>query len=120
MQLSAKTERFKSNEFIKNTIEEEKVSDEQTYNYYIRPFIPFWQMQQLKFETINAFDEIPNINEKSCPRYVLHDLVRTWISEDPDDKSWFDRADIYDFIKDDLILRIHSKLPTTKILRKFF
>lgn len=115
MQLSAKTERFKSNKFIKNTIEEEKVSDEQTYNYYIRPFIPFWQMQQLKFETINAFDEIPNINEKSCPRYVLHDLVRTWISENPDDKSWFDREDIYSLLKDDLILRLQSKLPTNTL-----
>lgn len=117
LQLSAKFERYKVNKFIKNKVEEQNDLDKKNYNYYIQPFIPFWRLQKLNFETINDYDEIPKINEKTCGRYVLHDLVRTWVSENPNDKCWFDREDIYNLLKDDLILRIQSKLPT-KPLRK--
>lgn len=113
--VSSKKERYKASKFTQNKIKEEK--DEKKYNFYIRPYVPFWRVQQLNFETINAFDEIPHFNDSKCPRYVLRDLVQTWIAKDPQDKCWFDRADIYDLIKDDLILRIQSKLPT-KTLRK--
>lgn len=116
LQLSAKTERYKSNKFTKNTGDEQKVADEKTYLYYIRPFIPFWRVQQLNFETVNAIDEIPKVNENTCPRYVLHDLARTWI----EDKSWFDRQDVYNLLKDDLILRIQSKLPTNTLRKLYY
>lgn len=71
----------------------------------------------MNFETINSFDEIPNINESTCPRYVLHDLVQTWIRKNPKDKCWFDKETVYDLLEDDLILRIKSQLPT-KTLRR--
>lgn len=117
MNFTSKSERYKVNKFTKNSVEEQKASDNQKYNFYIRPFIPFWRIQQLNFETINTFDEIPKINEYTYPRYVLHDLVRTWIAENPVDKCWFDREDVFDLLKDDFIQRIQSKLPT-KALRK--
>lgn len=116
MQLTAKTERYKVNQFKKGTIEAEKDSETKKFNYYIRPFIPFWRVQQLNFDQINSFNDIPKVNENTCPRYVLHDLVKTWISENPGD-IWFDRKDIFDLLRHDLILRIQSKLPT-ETLRK--
>lgn len=119
LQFTAKSERYKVNNFIKNTIEEQDDPDKK-YNFYIRPFIPFWRVQQLNFETVNAFDEIPKINEKIYPRNVLHDLVKTWIAKNPEDKCWFDREDVYDLLKDDLILRIQSQLPTKTLRRSSF
>lgn len=117
LHFTAKSERYKDNKFIQNPKEEQNKPNDTKFNFYIRPFIPFWRVQQLNFEIINAFDEIPKINEKTYPRYVLHDLVQTWIAKDPVDKCWFDREDIYNSLKDDLILRIQSQLPT-KTLRK--
>lgn len=120
LQFTAKSERYKDNRFKINKINDQKdPEDSQKYQFYIRPFIPFWRLQQLNFETINFFDEIPKINENRCPRYVLHDLVLTWIAKNPVDKCWFDREDIYNFLKDDLISRIQSNLPTTT-LRKLW
>lgn len=95
---------------MQNTIKEQEDPDETKYNFYIRPFIPFWRVQQLNFETINAIDEIPKINDKIYPRYVLHDLVRTWNSKNS--YIWFDREDVFNSLKDDLIKRIKSQLPT--------
>lgn len=118
VQFNSKSERYKTNTFTKNKIsEQEKDSEKKNYNFYIRPFIPFWRVQQMNFETINSMNEIPIKNEKTYPRYVLHDLVKTWIAENPDDKSWFDREDVYDLLKDDLVERIQSKLPK-KALRE--
>lgn len=76
-----------------------------------------WRIQHLQFEDINSVDTIPNIKEKEygCPRYVMHDLVQTWIGINQEDR-WFDKKDIFDLLKDDLILRIKSQLPS-KTLR---
>lgn len=105
------------NNFIQNTIDDQTELNKTKYNFYIRPFIPFWRVQQLNFETINAIDEIPKINEKTYPRNVLHDLVQTWIAKSPRDKCWFDREDIYNLLKADLIQRIQSQLPTKSLRR---
>lgn len=113
---SGKSERYKSNTFKQNEIKEQEKPGT-VYNYYIRPFIPFWRIQNLNFETINSFDEIPNINEKTYPRYVLHDLVQTWIGENPEDKCCFDKKTVYGLLKDDLILRIKSQLPLKELRR---
>lgn len=113
---TAKSERYKSNTFKQNEIKEQEEPGT-VYNYYIRPFIPFWRIQHLNFETINSFDEFPKNNEKTFPRYVLHDLVQTWIGENPKDKCWFDNKTVYDLLKEDLILRIKSQLPL-KALRR--
>lgn len=113
---TAQKERYKSNTFKQNEIEEQEEPGAK-YNYYIRPFIPFWRVQQLNFETINSFDDIPYVNENTYPRYVLHDILQTWIGKNPDDKSWFDKKSVYDALKDDLIERINSQLPS-KTLRR--
>lgn len=116
LKFSAKTERYKVNSFKKNIIEEQKDPDEKKYIYFIRPFITCWRVQQLLFEVINSFDEIPSNNEGTYPRYVLHDLVQTWIGTDSQDK-WFDREDVWNLLKEDVVARIQSTLPT-KALRE--
>lgn len=119
MKFTARVERYKSNTFVQNEIEEETDEPGVIYNYYVRPFVPFWRVQQLDFETINSLFEIPKINESTYgyPRYVLHDLVQTWIGKSPEKDRWFDKEIIYNLMKDDLIQRIKSQL-TSKPLRR--
>lgn len=117
LQFNAKRERYKMNKFIKNIVKEEEKDPDVKYNYYIRPFIPFWRVQQLDFETVNECHEIPGKNESKYPRHVLHDLVQTWTTENPQDKRWFDRKDIFELLKDDLALRIQSQVPTKSLRR---
>lgn len=63
LQFTAKSERYTANNFKKNKIEEQKELDEKRYKYYVRPWIPLWRVQQLNFDAINSFNEIPSQNE---------------------------------------------------------
>lgn len=93
--------------FVKNEPVYEE--DENDYNFYIRPYIPFWSVQNLSFDQIAALDKIPSQREGTYPRYVLEKLVRTWISYDPMDKQWFDTKNIFNELKNDLISKLQSK-----------
>lgn len=117
---TAHRERYKSNNFKQN---EDKDSDEgntgvKNYIYYIRPFVPFWRIQNLSFEHVISLGKIPLMNEGTYPRYVLHDLVKTWVGNNPDDK-WFDREDVWDWLKDDVISRIQSTICTKPLPCKY-
>ena len=90
------------------SLEEEK--DEKDYIFYLRPYIPCWSAQNLLFEEIASLDKIPSQrNEKMYPRYVLEKLGRTWISNDPLDKQWFDQENVFQELKEDLASRLQSK-----------
>lgn len=58
-----------------------------------------------------------NENKYGYPRYVLHDLVQTWIEKKPEMNRWFDKENIYNLLKDDLIQRIKSQLPSKQLRR---
>lgn len=104
---------FKTNETI-NKEEGKREGDEEEngengYNFYIRPYIPFWSAQNLLFVEIAVLDKIKGQREGKYPRYVLEKLSRTWISNDPLDKLWFDQENVFEHIKKDLILKLKSK-----------
>lgn len=99
--------------------EEQAIGEEEhdKQNCYIRPFLMPWRLKQLSFQTINQIKEIPKIEAtEKYPRYVLHDFAKTWLEND----CWFDKADIYGLLKDDLVKRLYSKLPTETMGRLYF
>lgn len=83
--------------------------DKNDYIFYIRPYIPFWSVSSLSFDAVNDLNKIPSQREKTYPRYVLEKLGKTWVSTDPVDKHWFDQKEIFEELKDDLILKLQSK-----------
>lgn len=85
------------------------------YVYYIRPFIPFWSLQSLRFEDVNKYNKMQPQRDKKYPRYVMEKLTRTWIKKD---KEWFDQKEVYEALKEDIVDMIDSKFPATKKLRK--
>lgn len=99
-------QRYKINEFVQNDVCENGSHD---YIYYIKPYVPFWASQKLSFEIINDLEKIPNQREGIYPRNVLQKLAKTWISDDPIDRSWFDNEDIFNAVKDSLVERLASK-----------
>lgn len=104
------TQRYKPNEFIQHDEKDESGAD---FIYYVRPFIPFWSVQNLSFETINSLTSIPKQREGEYPRYVLEKLGRTWITSNPDGKDWFDQNEIFTALKNDLIMKLESKYSLT-------
>lgn len=103
--------RYQVNLFEENDEEE----DESAYTYFIRPFIPFWSMQSLRFEDVNSYNEIPAQREGKYPRYIMEKLVRTWLRKD---KAWFDQKRIFDVLKEDIIAMLDSITPPNKKLRE--
>lgn len=100
-------QRYKFNLFLKpERVDEENGND---YNFYIRPYIPFWSLQSLSFNAIVDLDKVPSQREGMHPRFVLEKLGRTWISIDPVDKQWFDQENIFQELKEDLVLKLQSK-----------
>lgn len=100
-------QRYQFNEFIKNETSNEE--DKSVFFYYIRPYIPFWSAQSLLFDTIARLKTIPSQREGTFSRYVLEKLGKTWISDDPIDRQWFDNELVFNELKEDLILRLQSK-----------
>lgn len=98
-------QRYKVNKYVKN--EQEEASDGDFF-HYVRPYIPFFSVQELTFSRINELSKVPPQTEPTCPRYVLNKLERTWIDEE--DKNWFDREDVFNELKNDLVEKIQSKL----------
>lgn len=111
-------QRYKENSFIKNDKDEDE--DGVVYLYYIRPFIPFRCVQSLCFETINHIESVPKQREGTYPRYVLEKLARTWISDDPVDKDWFDDKRIYDELQQDIVAMLESKFVDVSSSGKYF
>lgn len=102
------TQRYKSNEYIQNNAPSSTNANSH-YLYYVRPFIPFFSVQNLDFTNINELTEIPKQRENKYPRYVLEKLGRTWIGEKGDDTNWFDKATIFEELHKDLVARLASK-----------
>lgn len=107
--MQQKLQRYKPNTYVQNnaTI----ANDGESYCYYIRPFVPFWCYQSMKFEEINNSQCLPpkrghGIYKK---RGVFHNLVKTWISKYPSDKNWFDRPDVFNLVKEHIISRLNSE-----------
>lgn len=100
---------FQENE---NLHDQEEGSD---FTYYVRPFIPFWSLQCLRFEDINNYCKVPAQREKRYPRYLMEKLVRTWLMKD---KQWFDQENVFAALKEDIGAMLNSQYPSKKNLRK--
>lgn len=111
-------QRFKSNSFVRNA--EVREADTGSYSFYIRPFITFWSLQSLSFDVINNLKTVPKQREDNYPRYVLEKLARTWHLESPKDSDWFDKKNIYDELKKDLIAKLESKFLSIDSNGKYF
>lgn len=61
------------------------------------------------FEEVAILNKIPIQRQAPYSRYVLEKLGRTWISNDPNDKDWFDQENVFEELKEDLILKLQSK-----------
>lgn len=107
-------QRYQVNEFKKNEDENEK--GEPTDAYYVRPFIPFWSLQSLRFEDVNNYNGIPPQRDKTYPRYVMEKLVKTWLKRD---KQWFDQKEVFEILEDDIANMLESRFPSKKVLRKY-
>lgn len=93
-------------------IQNENISSESessSYNYYIRPFIPFFTDESLTFEEVNECDQIELQRDTKYTRFLLEKLTRTWLSKYPMDKMWFDQQDVYKYLKTPLVNRILCK-----------
>lgn len=49
----------------------------------------------MSFDAIAGLDKIPGQRERTYSRYVLEKLGRTWVSNDPMDKQWFDQEIVW-------------------------
>lgn len=98
-------ERYNPNRFEQNT---KPAKEGEVFRYFVRPYMPFWSAQKLTFEHVNKQSEIPSsrtvIPNICSKRYVFQHLVKTWLNDEP----WFDKKEIYELIKEDLILKIDS------------
>lgn len=101
-------------------MENEDVHDEKMLeaacSYYVRPFIPFWSSQRMKFEDVNSYDVVPPQRDQFYPRYMREKLVRTWINKD---KNWFDKREIFDILKENIVAMLESRYSPNKKLRKY-
>lgn len=104
--------RYQVNLFEENGVNHDEKEDD---IYFIRPFIPFWSLQSLRFEDVNSYNEIPAQREGTYPRYVMEKLVRTWLKKD---KTWFDQKEIFDILEEDIIAMLDSIMPPKKQLRE--
>lgn len=102
------------NQFVKNNEDIEECDS--VYAYYVRPFIPFWSLQSLRFEDVNSYNEVPSQKNTKYPRYLLEKLVKTWLKKD---NTWFDHKEVFDILEDDIADMIDSKFPSKKDLRKY-
>lgn len=101
------------NDFKKNEDDSEK--GEPTDTYFIRPFIPFWSVQSLRFEDINNYNKVPFQRDSMYPRYVMEKLVKTWLKRD---KEWFDQKEVFETLKEDIADMLDSRFPSKRELRK--
>lgn len=101
-------QRYKPNTYVQN---EATIANDGIYFYYVRPFVPFWCYQSMKFEEINNSQCIPpkRGHEIYKKRGVFHNVVKTWKSNYPSDKNWFDRPDVFSLVKKYLIARLNSE-----------
>lgn len=106
--------RYQVNLFEENGENYDEEEDE-SYTYFIRPFIPFWSLQSLRFEDVNSYNTIPAQRDAKYPRYVMEKLVRTWLKKD---KTWFDQKEIFDILEEDIIAMLDSIMPPKKQLRE--
>lgn len=100
-------QRYQFNEFVQNELAVD--GNDNDFNFYIRPYIPFWSAESLMFEEIASFGKIPTQRTGPYSRYVLEKLCRTWLSNDPHDKQWFDQEAIFKELKEDVVLKLQSK-----------
>lgn len=107
--------RYQVNLYEENCGIHDEEEDESAYTYFIRPYIPFWSLQSLRFEDVNSYNEIPAQREGKYPRYVMEKLVRTWLRKD---KTWFDQKEIFDILEEDIIAMLDSIMPPKKKLRE--
>lgn len=107
-------QRYQVNDFEENEDDNEK--NEPTDSYYVRPFIPFWSLQSLRFEDVNNCNEIPTQRDKMYPRYVMQKLVRTWLNTD---KEWFDKKGIFQILEEDIAAMLDSRFTSKKEMRKY-
>lgn len=108
-QFCAKQNRYKHNKFVQNEAPKCECPEKKKFSYFIRPFIPFWHMQEFEFQSINDWENIPSPQVK--PLNFSHDLVKTWLWDKKN--CCFDKKKIYDALKKDLIERIQSQQATT-------
>lgn len=108
-------QRYQVNYFEEN--EDDNEENEPTDSYYVRPFIPFWSLQSLRFEDVNNCNKIPTQRDKIYPRYVMEKLVRTWLNRD---KEWFDKKEIFQILEKDIAAMLESRFTSKKEMRKYF
>lgn len=108
-------QRYQVNDFEVNQDANEK--NEPTDTYYIRPFIPFWSLQSLRFEDVNSCNEIPTQRDKTYPRYVMEKLVKTWLKRD---KEWFDKKEIFEILEEDIADMLDSRFTAKREMRMYY
>lgn len=64
----------------------------------------------MTFEEINKENGIPKSRNYGPykKRYIFKHVLKTWLSEDPQDRQWFDNAEVYKLLKDSLISKLES------------
>lgn len=102
------------NTFIPNSIGN---NDEfnSPFHYYVRPFISFWTEPELTFEEVNEYKSTPSINVENHLRYLMQKLVKTWLNHD---KEWFDKSEIFEILKQDLVAMLDSTYVSKNRLSK--
>lgn len=99
-------QRFYPNKFVKNT---ENIELGIEYDFYVRPFVPFWSTPQLTFEEINRYDTpTPRKGLTNRMRNILKYILTTWCTDSPYDKKWFDTENVYKILEPHLIARLNS------------